>query len=120
MKKLVWRLATRPTTDEVIKLLDAKILTKDEAREILVEEKDDKKLSSDTEKDLKDELALLRKLVFKLADMNIVGVYPYILKEIQVLPSSPWVQPWVTYCCSANVVDNNQHTATDYNNTVIG
>lgn len=41
MKKLVWRLADRPTALEVMQLVDHGLISKEEAREILFKEEDD-------------------------------------------------------------------------------
>lgn len=59
-KKLKWRLGKLPSVQEIESLLDKKIITKEEAREIL--------FSSEDIKTLKEEVKFLRKLVEKLSN----------------------------------------------------
>ena len=63
-KKIVWRLKDLPTGDEVAELVKVGVLTKDEAREILLvdDTSDPQKI-----KELEEEVKFLRKLADKLA-----------------------------------------------------
>lgn len=65
--KIVWRLKERPTPSEIKNLLEAKIIDKDEAREILfsLETEEDR-----DKKSLETEIIFLRKMVEKLAAGN--------------------------------------------------
>ena len=89
-KKLVWRLGKLPSPDEVRELVKDKIITQEEAREIL--------FSQETEEDrdkgsLKEEIKFLRELVQKLSNRStIIETIKYIEKPYTNLG---WYQPYV-------------------------
>ena len=92
--KLVWRLATRPTPQEVMDLKDRGLITKEEAREILftseeVEERDQRKA-------LESEIAFLRKLAEKMGNQS------KIVETIRIIEKPYYNQPWypayATWC----------------------
>lgn len=100
-QKLVWRLGKLPTPDELRELVKDKIVTQEEAREILfnfeTEEERDKK-------SLESEIKFLRELVEKLAkgrDRIIETIrevkVPYIYYR--------WYKPYEIWC--ENNVSNN-------------
>ena len=86
--KTKWRLAKLPTPDDLRALVAEKIITVEEAREILI--------SQETEEDrdkksLQDEILFLRQLVQSLAAKGTI------VQTIRTLPNEimPWqVQPW--------------------------
>ena len=92
--KLVWRLSKLPSVDELQALVKDKIITQDEAREILfsseeVEERDNKSL--------KEEIKFLRELVEKLAKSRSQIVE--VIREVQpIYYHSTWTQPYTTWC----------------------
>ncbi len=94
-KKLVWRLGKLPSPDEVRELVKDKIITQEEARDILFSDKED--TERDT-KSLEEEIKFLRTLVEKLSvgSTKIVEV----IKEVyRPYYTQPWYQPygyWVT------------------------
>jgi len=98
--KLVWRLKEQPTTEALRELVKDKILTNDEAREILFSSQEE------TERDVKSleaEIKFLRELVDKLSQnrSQIVEV----IKEVQ----QPyyhwnWYQPYTVWCGSSGSV----------------
>lgn len=95
-KKLIWRLKEQPSTESLRELVKDKILTNEEAREILFTSQEE------TERDVKsyqEEIKFLRDLIEKLSDRNkIVEV----VKEYHY--TQPWYQPYhywttgVVYC----------------------
>jgi hypothetical protein len=67
-KKLIWRLSAKPTVEDLKIAIEAGIISKDEAKQMLVKEEDEINIDQDQLKDLKDELKLLRELV--LSNIN--------------------------------------------------
>lgn len=90
-KNLKWRLDKLPTSDEVRQLLEAKIISKEEARTILFNEQSD----SDV-RDLKREIKFLKKLVERLSDSDAIRV---VIKEIEVpkYRTWDWYHPYHTW-----------------------
>lgn len=92
--KLVWRLSKLPTVEELLALVKDKLITQDEAKEILfnlesVEDRDKKSLES--------EVKFLRELVEHLAQGRdrIVEV----IKEVKVpYYQYPWYKPYEIWC----------------------
>lgn len=93
-KKLSWRLSKLPTPDEVRELVKDKIITQDEARDIL--------FSSETEeerdvKSLETEIKFLRALVDKLANGKTQIIQT--IEKVQVpYKKYDWYQPYLYYC----------------------
>lgn len=103
--KLVWRLGNRPTTIEVINLVETKLITQDEAREIL--------FNTETEEDrdkksLQSEIKFLRELVEKLSDgkmSRIVEVIREVEKPIYI--DRNWYQPYQQWYTVTSGTDPN-------------
>lgn len=110
MKKLVWRLSKAPTVDELKTAVEASIITKDEAKEMLVRNEED--VPKDQLKEVKDELKLLRDLVMKIAAEKqfIPLTYPIIIREIKEYPRSPWIYPWITWSSTCETPPNGSVT----------
>ena len=108
-KKLVWRLGKLPSVEELRELVKDKIITQEEAREIL--------FSSETEenrdkKSLESEIKFLRELVEKLSNnsrTSIVETIKYIEKPYW---KYDWYQPYKVYCKS----DDSAVSLTSFNN----
>lgn len=77
--KLKWRLTKLPTSEEVTNLVNDKIISKEEARDILFSQEEEGEVA---EKDLKSEIKFLRELVDKLSSSNSKIVE--VIKEVQV------------------------------------
>ena len=95
--KLVWRLSTRPTVDEVLKLVEKKLLTNEEAKQIL--------FSSETE-ETKDIKSLEAKI--KFLEEVIEGLTRGV-SRVEIIRQTPiyykqwdWFGPTVTWCSSIN------------------
>lgn len=86
-KKLKWRLSKLPTPDEVRELVKDKILTNEEAREILFSEEVESEKSAD---DLKQEIKFLKELVEKLSNNN----RSQIIETIRYIEKPYYIQPW--------------------------
>lgn len=92
-KKLNWRLGKLPSPDEVRELVKDKIITQDEAREILFSEQEE------TERDIKSlesEIKFLRELVDKLSknSSTIVETIRYIEEPYVKYPWYGQYQYW--------------------------
>ena len=97
-KKLSWRLSKLPTAEEVRELVKDKIITQDEARDILFTN-DDTSTTEKTYKDLEDEIKFLRALVDKLSQQNyhhLVEVIKTI--EVPIYIEKPWYKPYIAWC----------------------
>lgn len=97
-KNLKWRLSKLPTVDELTSLVSSKIITQEEAREIL--------LTSETQEDrdkksLETEIKFLRELVEKLSNRSqIVEV----IREIKPsYKTYPWYPPYITWCSNLDI-----------------
>ena len=93
----VWRLANRPTSEDVVKLLNSGIITKDEAKEILfnVEEEAER-----DKKSLESEIKFLRELVEKLSKGSPTQIIETIRYVEKPYIQYPWYQPYVIWCSS--------------------
>lgn len=84
-KKLTWRLSKLPTPDEVRELVKDKIITQEEAREILLNEEDVDERSKES---LEKEIKFLKELVDKLSNNN-KSIIIEKIKEVEV-PYRRW------------------------------
>lgn len=93
-KILKWRLAEKPTAQSLQDLVKSQIITKEEARQILLDEGE---YTSKDLQEIKDEIALLRKLVLETSNgFNIIKI---IEKEVPTWkPYWGWTNPYITYC----------------------
>lgn len=76
-KKLNWRLQDLPTGDEVAQLVEQKVITVDEARDILFKDQGEQKKDEEV-KALKDQIEFLQDLVEKLSSRNNWSTFTYI------------------------------------------
>jgi hypothetical protein len=102
-KKIIWRLANRPTPQEVINLNDSGLLSKEEAREILLSEETEEKVSEDS---LKSEIKFLREIVERLSKGNqstVIETIRYIEKPYH---NYGWYKPYAMWCSGPTGVSN--------------
>jgi hypothetical protein len=105
-KRIVWRLPSRPTSEEVRGLLKDGILSKDEAREILFNLEDSEERDK---KSLEAEIKFLRELVTNLSSrQTIVETIREVHKPYQ---NYPWYQPYQTWCSSGSTLTSGSNTA---------
>jgi hypothetical protein len=99
MKKKIWRLSSLPTVEDLKTAIEAGIITKEEAKDMLLREEED--VPKDSLKEVKDELKLLRELV-------LAGIGE---KEVKIIERHyhdswhrlPYFPSWGTmYCSTAN------------------
>ena len=106
--KLKWRLGKLPTPLEVQGLVNDKIITKEEAREILFNqetEEDSAKLDS-----LKSEIKFLRELVEKLTAHSSSRIIEVIKEVYRPYEHWPWYQPYYAWCSDTASVDTSAGT----------
>lgn len=98
--KTKWRLSELPTPAEVGQLVRDEILTKEEAREILISKENDEDRDK---KSLQGEIKFLRELVEKLSSNRKSDI----IREITVIEKpyrqQPWFQPYY-YFTNANTL----------------
>ncbi len=96
MTKLSWRLSKLPTPSELTELVNCKIITQEEAKDILLEAKEDRDSES-----LKSEIEFLRQLVQKLSNSPTRIVET--IREIKTpWQTYPWYTPYSTWTTSIN------------------
>lgn len=96
-KKLVWRLSDKPTSGDLREMVDAEILSKEEAHEILV--RDSEQPDEDQMTALKKEIEVLRELVLNLSRRDVGGSVTIIREHDKVWPRQPWYEPYYTFTC---------------------
>ena len=106
-KKMNWRLGKLPTPEEVRGLVCDKIITNEEAREILFREEEE------TERDVKSleaEIKFLRDLVDKLSKnpSTIVETIRYVERPYV---KYPWYGTYATWCGNTSQVQGNSNVA---------
>lgn len=97
---LNWRLKQLPSVEEVERLIEANIITKEEARSIFF--KDSEKPSEDDLEEIKHELSLIRKMITNIP--TDVRTTPIIIREIEKFrryERYPWFEPYGLYCSTA-------------------
>jgi hypothetical protein len=115
-EELVWRLGKLPTVEEITTLIANKIITQDEAREILF----NKKIEEERDiKSLETEIKFLRDLVEKLSQgrNQIVEVIKEVVKPFYI--KEPWYQPYYYWCNgSSSITLGVSGTATNLSNAI--
>lgn len=102
--KLKWRLGKLPSPEEVMKLTNDKIITKDEAREILFTSETDEERDK---KSLESEIKFLRDLVDRLSDRSKIISMIHSIQPIYI--SQPWYHYYGSWC--GGCVDTYMTTA---------
>ena len=116
-EKLVWRLSKLPTTEELRELVKDKIITQEEAREILFSTETKEDRDSDS---LKSEIKFLRELVDKLSKAQpaqIIETIKYIEKPYY---KYEWYSPythWIACATTTCDVSSGNLTMGATNNT---
>lgn len=109
--QLKWRLSERPTVESIEKLVNLRVITTIEAKQLLVEEDE---IRPKTFKDLEKEIELLRELVLDLAkrepktsieiiERHFDHYYPKYIPTRQIDPY--WVEPLRWMCNTAETIN---------------
>lgn len=105
-EKIVWRLGKLPTTEELRELVKDKIITNEEAREILFKTETEEEIDTDS---LKSEIKFLRELVSKLSENKNSQIVEYIHKIEQPYIPHRWFKQYDIWCLAG---DNAQALGT--------
>lgn len=98
-KNLVWRLQEKPTTEDITRLIEAGVITKQEAKDVFFREEEKPKKATPSELDsVREEMKLLRELVLEIGKHQPTWVFPYVIEKVKYVPTSPWVQPYIHWC----------------------
>ena len=94
-KNLKWRLSKLPTVEELLQLVKDKVITQEEAKEVL--------FSSETEEDrdkdsLKEEIKFLKQVVENLSRNNSARIVEIIREVEKPWKPYPWYQPYQAWC----------------------
>lgn len=116
-KNLKWRLGKLPTPDEVLKLVNDKLITKDEARDILFNEEVEQERDEDS---LKQEIKFLREIVEKLSKNR-----NQIVETIRIVEKpyhqQIWYQAYNTWCLSGDyAMDGSISIGSNVTQTITG
>ena len=110
-KKLIWRLSSLPSVVELRELVKDKIITQEEAREILFssENQEDR-----DKKSLESEIKFLRELVETLSQNK--GQIVKVIREIETpWRDYPWYKPYVTwYNTDSSIITNTTDSSGSY------
>ncbi len=119
--KIVWRLKELPTSQALRELVKDKILSSEEARQILfssetIEENKDKR---DVES-LKSEIKFLRELVEKLSNSQSVRIIETIREIEKPWKIEKWYKPYDIYCMDTKAIDTTGGGKYGYTTAVDG
>ena len=108
-KNLTWRLSKLPTPDEVRELVKDKIITQEEARDILFKSDEEiKEVEKQTKEKKVEELELeikfLKELIDKLSNNNYYRIVQ-VVKEVN--PPYPFYEPYKVWCNETTYAINN-------------
>jgi phosphoserine phosphatase len=113
-KKLTWRLSKLPTPDELRELVKDKIVTQEEAREILF---NNEEIEDRDKKSLESEIKFLRELVEKLSKDRSQIVE--IIREVKVpYYQWNWYKPYEVWCSSGGTAYQGIQCATNTTGTL--
>jgi hypothetical protein len=110
-KTLKWRLSERPSPDNILKLVEGGIITKEEAKGIIL---DEVSVSESEVSSVKEELALLRKLILDSTTPNNVLI-KIIEKSVEPYHTWGWTLPYTAWCGNSNAMltaTNGSYTTT--------
>lgn len=98
--KLKWRLGKLPTPSEVLELVKDKLITNEEAREILFNEETEEDIKVES---LKEEIKFLRETIERLSDKKTISetiqvVIPKYITQPFYQPYYSWTYPNWSYC----------------------
>jgi hypothetical protein len=122
--KIKWRLSKLPTPSELVELVNNKLVTQEEAKEILFTQEDEKTVETS---ELKSEIEFLRHLVEELAQKKTATTTPVtIIHECRKKYSDyTWYQPYYNWTssgtggitCNGTSLTNLATTTAGYSHT---
>lgn len=113
-EQIKWRLSKLPTPEELTLLVDKKILTTDEAKNILLSSEDKKET-----KELEEEILFLKRLVDRLSKSQTQTIIQTIKEvEIPIYRNRGWYYPYSNWCASGTV-DLSDSLTTNATNSIL-
>ena len=110
-KKLIWRLKEQPTSKALALLVDSEILTREDAKQIILSSEEN------NTKALKEEIEFLKRLVRDLSRNNIQIVE--VVKTLeQPYRTSPWYEPYHKWEVLCSKTENGTMCKTDGGGTL--
>jgi hypothetical protein len=95
-------LGTLPTPTELTLLVDKELITKAEAREILITEKEVTERDTDS---FKEEIKFLKSIIDKLSENKPTVIREYIQSNPIIIQNQrPWVYPYQVWCGTTNTI----------------
>lgn len=92
--KLKWRLSKLPTVDELLKLVNDKVITQEEAREILFNKETENERDNES---LKSEIKFLREIIDNLSKNNTTKVVEVVKEYKSIWSNNTWYKPYMTW-----------------------
>lgn len=110
MTNLKWRLGKLPTVEELLSLINNKLITQEEAKTMLFssEEEDRDKES------LQEEIKFLRKLVEKLSENKTTRIIETIKEVERPWSRWEWYRPYQVWCTSDSATSHIVTSGTSY------
>ena len=93
--KKIWRLKTLPSVNDVITLIENKLITKEEANEILFTEQ-----TKESTESLESEIKFLREIVSKLSNGQTTKIIETIREAPIYYNQFEWFKPYQVWCSS--------------------
>jgi hypothetical protein len=113
MTKLTWRLTKLPSVEELQALVKDKIISQEEARQILFSSEEVDSENERDKKSLEAEIKFLKELVTKLSGRD-NGQIVTVIKEIEYLyRDRPWYQPYTVWCEGQTFTANPSYGISD-------
>lgn len=105
--KLIWRLGKLPTVEDLLKLVNDRVISKEEMRDVLFNSETKEEVDK---KSLEGEIKFLRELVTKLSTKS------QIIETVRTIQptyiTQPWYSPYVTWCSTATAGTTGSYTTT--------
>lgn len=109
-KTLKWKLSEKPTAENLRSLVEIGIMTKEEAKKIVL---DESSISQSDIEEIKAEMSLLRKMILELSEKSgkSIEIVRIIEREIPVYKDYYWHRPWwrdnIVWCSNQLASYNN-------------
>jgi hypothetical protein len=106
--KLIWRLGKLPSVEELLKLVNDKVISKEEMRDVLFNSETKEEVDM---KSLEGEIKFLRELVTKLSTKSTIIETVRTIQPTYI--TQPWYGPYYTWCSIGTTGSYTTTTAPD-------
>jgi hypothetical protein len=111
--KLIWRLGKLPSVEELLKLVNDKVISKEEMRDVLFNSETKEEVDK---KSLEGEIKFLRELVTKLSTKSTIIETVRTIQPTYI--TQPWYGPYYTWCSTGTTGSYTTTTAQDGCSTI--